>query len=201
MAAAEVKLMLPDGSAIMSDGTHRTAKQLEAPQLAAQLGREIESGRRAQATLERMHRKLVDLPETPQKMNAIACVLMYTHVGLSNDDIAIALQTTAENVKKLKELEAYQQLAEMLDNTVFEDAKTNAKHIIAKNADVAASTMVNAMASSDESVAVVAAKEVMRIAGVGEGREGNRMSGLRIVVETDNGEAKNTVSVSLNGSG
>lgn len=195
----EVRLMLPNGDAIMSDGSRRTAKQLEAPQPAAQLGREIASGRRAQETLERMHRKLADLPEDGMQMNAIACCIAYTYAGLSDADIAEALKTSIENVKRTKDMEAYVQFAEMLDSTVFEDAKKHAKHIISRSSARAATRMVDAVESADESVAVVAAREVLKLAGVNEGHDASRLGGLRIVIETAGAKDKQEITVSLNG--
>lgn len=207
----EVRLTLTDGSVILNDGTRISKVELErqqelakrkevtVPQPAVQLGREIESGRSAQRTLERMHRKLVDLPEQGDKMNAICAVITYSNVGLSDEDIAIALRTTPHNIKLLKECEPYKQLAEMFDQTVFEDAKKQAKHIISRNADKAAQKMVDMVQSEDESIAVVASREVLRLSGVEEKRSDGNIGGLRIVIETADDVKEQNIHISVNG--
>src|SRR4029077_6931915 len=121
----EVALYLPDGQVVLKSGkVVRPVSALpihtnNAPKHAA---REIKNGRQAAETLERIHRKLGDLPEEAEKMNAIACVLLYTGVGISDTDIEIALKTSVESIVRIKSLDAYTQLAEMFDSTVFEDA-------------------------------------------------------------------------------
>lgn len=206
--ARTVKLKLPDGRVILSDGTPMSAEQWEREQArkeiavaqpAAQIGREIESGRSAQRTLERMHRKLVDLPESGDKMNAICAVMAYSAVGIKDEDIAVALRTTPANIKMLKECEPYKQLAQMFDETVFEDAKKQAKHIIARNADKAATKMVALVDSDDESVAAVASREVLRLSGVEEKRQDGALGGLRIVIETAEDVKEQNITISVNG--
>lgn len=194
-----VKLTLPDGTVILENGRSVKPNAVSVAQPAVQIGREIQSGRQAARTLERMHRKLVDLPETSDKMNAIAAVLMYTNIGISDDDIAVALRTSTENIARLKALDSYTQLAEMLDNTVFEDARTNAKHIIARASDAAAQRFAHEVHNDDPNIALVASRDVMRIAGVDAGRESSGLTGLKIVIESSDGKGDRDVTVTING--
>ena len=190
---SNVKLTLPDGRLVLDTG------EVVVPQPAAELAREIESGREATRTLERIHRKLGDLPEQTEKMNAIAAVLMYTGVGLSDVDIAVALKTSSENIERLKELDAYKQLAEMFDSTVFEDAKRTANHIVSRASADAAARLVTAIRDKDSQVAVVASRDVLRLAGVGADRANDsRISSLNIKI-TRTGEHKDDeITVELN---
>src|SRR5215475_7771554 len=109
----EVALYLPDGQVVLKSGKVvrpvaalpvRAQEIVDAGDTPKAKAREIKNGRVAMETLERIHRKLGDLPETSEKMNAIACVLMYTGVGLADTDIAVALRTSVENVQRLKAL-------------------------------------------------------------------------------------------------
>lgn len=192
----EVALHLPTGEVVLKSG--RVMKPVQARQPAAQLGREIKSGRAAAATLEKVHRKLGDLPETTEKMNAIACVLMYTGVGLSDTDIAVALKTSADNIQRLKELDAYKQLAEMFDSTVFDDAKRQANHILAKSATHAAYRMIDAIDDAEITQnQLSAARDVLRLAGVGTDRvDEAKISNLNIKI-TRKGDADD-VTVEIN---
>lgn len=190
---SNVKLTLPDGRLVLDTG------EVVVPQPAVEIAREIESGREATRTLERIHRKLGDLPEQTEKMNAIAAVLMYTGVGLSDVDIAVALKTSAENIERLKELDAYKQLAEMFDSTVFEDAKRTANHIVSRASANAAQRMVEAIRDKDSQVALVASRDVLRLAGVGADRANDsRISSLNIKITRTGEKHEDEITVELN---
>lgn len=192
----DVAIVLPTGETVYTDG------RVEKPgmQVAAGLSREIMSGRRAAVALDKMHRKLGDLPDTADRLNPICAVITYRAIGLSIEDIAVALRTTTENIQRLMELDAYRQLVEMFDQQVFEDAKTNAKHIIARAADRAAIKMVEHVEDDDPNISIIAGREVLRMAGVSTDEDrGKQMGGLKIIVEKSDGKDKDSVTVTLEG--
>lgn len=193
---ANVKLTLPDGSLLLPNGT--VIKPQQAVQPAVTIGREIQSGRAAARTLKRVHRQLGDLPDGDTKqLNAIAAILMYTGVGLSDSDIATALGTTTAVVDGIKQLDAYRQLSEMFDSAVFDDAKRTASHILAGAATNAASRMVDAVESRNEQVAVVAAREVLKMNGIStEQTSTEKKSGLNIKI-VRKGEKTNTETITV----
>jgi hypothetical protein len=186
---SDIALNLPDGSVVHRDGRVvkprlEVVSSLATTQPAVQLAREIESGRAAARTLDRIHRKLGDLPAEAEKMNAIAAVLMYSQIGLRDEDIAVALKTSLVAIEALKKLDAYQQLEQMFDTTVFEDAKRTANHLVARASSRAVQRLVEAVESTDESVAVVASDKITKMAGIGAGEEQNkRIGGLNIVIK------------------
>lgn len=195
--ADEVALYLPDGQIVLKSG--KVVKPVQAPQTSVVAAREIKNGRQASEALERIHRKLGDLPETSEKMNAIACVLMYTGVGLDDADIAVALKTSVENVTRLKELDAYKQLAEMFDSAVFEDAKQQANHIVARAASRAADRMVREVENEDPMIGLAAAREVAKMAGVGVDRvDPAKISTLNIKVTRKGDTKDDEVTVEVN---
>lgn len=191
------KLKLPDGSLLMADGT--VIKPHQATQTAVTIGREIQSGRAAARTLKRVHRQLGDLPEGDTKqLNAIAAILMYTGVGLSDDDIAVTLGTTSDVVGRIRELDAYRQLSEMFDSAVFDDAKRTAAHILANASASAADRMVGFMESPNEQVALVAAREVLKTNGIStEHATGEKKSGLNIKIVRKGEKKDETITVEL----
>jgi hypothetical protein len=179
----EVALHLPDGQVVLKSGKVVRPVEKTVAQPAVIAAREIKNGRQASDTLERIHRKLGDLPEQTEKMNAIACVLMYTGVGLRDDDIAIALRTSTDNVRRLKELDAYKQLSEMFDGAVFEDAKRTANHIVTRASARAANRIVSLLDAESDDVALAAARDVTRLAGVGADRvDPAKISSLNIKI-------------------
>lgn len=195
-SSSEVALVLADGRKVLKSG--QVIKEVEVPQPAAQVHREIESGRAASRTLERMHRKLGDLPDIPQKMNPIAAILVYNAIGLSNDDIATALGASTAQIETIKSSDPYKQLSDMFDKTIFEDAKRNAKHIVAKASDKAAQRIVDFIDSKDSLISLSASKEIARLGGISLADEHVRpISGLKIVIEKSDGAQKDEVTVTL----
>lgn len=194
---SHVKLKLPDGSLLLSDG--RVIKPQQAMQPAVASAIEVKNGRAARRTLDRVHRKLGDLPDGDAKqLNAIAAILMYTGVGLSDDDIAVALSTHVDVVKSIKELDAYRQLSDMFDSTLFDDAKRNAAHIVARASANAAERMVEAIGSENEQSAIVASREVLRMNGISTENTGTeKKSGLHIKIVRKGEKTDDTITLEI----
>ncbi len=192
-----VKMRLPNGDYLYADGTVAKEKKIE--QTAVTVTREIQNGRAAAKTLERMHRKIGDLPEGDSKqLNAIAAILTYTQVGLSDADIAVALGTHTDIVSGIKELDAYRQLSDMFDSNVFDDAKRTASHILAGASAKAANQLVASVDSGDEQIAVVAAKEVLKMNGISaETQQSERKSGLNIKIVRRGEKRDDTITVEI----
>lgn len=188
-------VVLPTGEKVYFTDSRVVSPAVE--QTAAGLSREIVSGRQASQFLERTHRKLGDLPDSSDRLNPICAVITYTAIGLSDEDIATALKTTVSNITKLRELDAYAQLTEMFDKTVFEDERRNAKHIIARASSRAAVTMVSLVEDRDPNIAINASREVLKMTGISTDDERAKMlSGLKITFVKDDGKGE-TVKVTL----
>jgi hypothetical protein len=186
LADDRVALTLADGKLVLKDGSVVT----ELPKQAVMVSREIESGRAASRTLQRMHRKLGDLPDIPQKMNPVAAVILYTCIGLQDADIATALGATEAQIATIKESELYGQLFKLFDRTVFDDARQNARHIIARASDKAATVMVDALESDDPLIKLSASREVMKLGGISlEEKNERAISGLHIRITRKEDEA------------
>lgn len=194
MSEQAVMLTLPSGEQVLQDGTiHDPNKQT-----AARISTEIISGRAASALINKVHRRLGDLPDTSSRLNPICAVITYTAIGLSNADIAVALDTTVENIERLKGLDSYAQIAEMFDQTVFENEKQQAKHIIAKHAHRAAASMVSMIEDGDPNIALAASRDVLKIAGVDTREDTDRkMDGLKITIIKSDRQGSDSVTVTL----
>lgn len=99
---------LPDGRKI---NIHTGEPASAMPSSMAQIPKHSE----ARETVAATRRKLVDLPALPEKMNVISVVVSYVLFGLSEDEIAIALQVSADRIRAIKMLDAY---TEMYDQVV-----------------------------------------------------------------------------------
>lgn len=192
-----VKMRLPNGDFLYADGTVQKEKKVIQP--AVQTVREVQNGRTAARTLEKMHRKLGDLPEGDSKqLNAIAAILTYTQVGLSDADIASALGTHEEVVKNIKELDAYRQLSDMFDTNVFDDAKRTASHILARASANAADKLVAAVDSPNDQISVVASREVLKMNGISaETQTSERKSGLNIRILRKGEKRDETITLEI----
>src|ERR1700753_3288441 len=124
------ELILPDGTVILPDGSIKDP--------AVEAATIVENGTTAIALVQRMRRTLGDMPDVPRNMNPVACVIVYTQVGLSDEDIAAALSTDLDTIQRLKASEIYSKLTELFEERVFEDERKTAQHIISKHSATAA---------------------------------------------------------------
>jgi hypothetical protein len=158
LAAPNEPLVLADGTKI-DPATGKVIKE--------QVSRfvEVPSGREAQRTVARTKRKLADMPAPPQQMNALSVVLTYTMTGLSDDDIAIATGLTTEQVERMRTLEAYTQLHELVSKSLVDQDADNVRTLFTANAKNAASRMLQLADSENETVAIRAAADILDRAG------------------------------------
>jgi hypothetical protein len=61
-------------------------------------------------------RVLKELPAPPNVFNGVACVFVYTVLGLSDRDIAEALNVLEEDVEAVRAMEAYEQCFDLISN-------------------------------------------------------------------------------------
>lgn len=183
------ELILPDGKRILPDGT------IIDP--ATQMAEEIVSSRNAVALITKMKRNLGDLPDIPSNMNPICVVLTYTSIGLSDADIATALSTTEDNIRKLKDLDSYQMLEKMFDERIFEDEQRNARHIISKYSSRAAQKMVDLVDAKSGDLALAASRDVLRIGGVDKSQQNTGMTSFKIIMVDGDEVKKQSIEIKI----
>lgn len=164
LAKQDEPLVLADGTRINpSDGT----VMRDAPTYV-----EIPTHRDAQQIVAATRRKLGDLPDVPARINPLSCVLMYTVLGLSEQDIAIALGTTTVQVGRIKTLDAYTQLYNDLINSLVDNEIADVRAYIASHAKHSAKRIVEfAKQTNDSVLAFGAAKDILD-------RSGNRAADI-----------------------
>ncbi|MDP7302791.1 MAG: hypothetical protein QGG09_06795 [Pirellulaceae bacterium] len=126
---------------------------------------EVPRGSEAQKQMMQVRRRLVDLPEVPEKMHAVGLVLMYELFGLPDQDIALACGITAQQVGVIKMADAYKTLSdEIVQSVIAQDADVirNSFHA---NAMAAADRINEFIHSDSEGIALSASKDALDRAG------------------------------------
>ncbi len=125
---------------------------------------EIPSASEAQAIVARTRRSINELPLQPGAMNTLAAVLTYTMWGLSNQDIAIALSITVEQVRNIKKLDEYKSLSGEIVKAVMEHEAHDIRNFFQQKSREAAEKIVE-LIDEDGALGLHAAKDVLDRAG------------------------------------
>ena len=156
MPESEHYMVLPDGTKINLETGKPQAKQYV----------DIPSNTEAQALVTSARRKLVDLPDIPERMNAISCVVAYTLFGLDEDEIALALNVPVERVVAIQMLDAFHDMTDAVAKGIQQtdiDPVTNA---ISQQSMIAVNKVVSTMnEAEDEKLQFDAARDLLDRAG------------------------------------
>lgn len=188
LATTSDTLILPNGIEIHPDGTIKDP--------AVEAATQVENGRTAIAMVQRMRRTLGDMPDVPRNMNPVACVIVYTQVGLSDEDIAASLSCDLETITRLKSSEIYSKLTELFEERVFDDEARTARHIISKHSARAAQKIVNLVDAKSGDLALAASRDVLRIGGVDKSAQIQGLSSLKIVM-VDRADTKQEITITV----
>lgn len=111
----------------------------------------IPSASEAQAIVAKTRRSIADLPMPSNQMNALSLVMFYKMYGLSNNDVAITVGVSLEQVKNIQALEQYKNLFADIQKSVLEHEADDIREFFKQNAKGAASKIVE-IAQEDEGV-------------------------------------------------
>lgn len=192
LAQVNDPLVLPDGTCIEPD---RKNDRLEALQQARAIASDP-------ATFKpNARRSIVELPEQGKNMNAIALVFTYTLLGLSNAEIADALNTTTRTIEAVKQTNAYEEVFLTIKDEFVNANSSLLESRIAAYSHLALDEVVTLAAKSDkESIRLSASTDILDRAGVNQKRFDERnqqqeASKLNIVITN----AKDTeVNIDMN---
>src|SRR5215831_4937785 len=121
---------------------------------------EIPAATEAQEIVAKSRRSVAELPVAPQQMNGLSLVCFYTMWGLSNQDIAIQIGCTIDQVKSIKKLPEYHQLHQDIFRSVMETEANDVRGFFQQRAKDAATTIVN-MIEEGGALGLTAAKDVL----------------------------------------
>lgn len=122
---------------------------------------EVPSATQAINTIKRVHRTLADLPAPPKQMNIISAIISYSLVGLSDEDIAIALDITVKQVTVIKEQDIYRKMEENIVSNMMVSDADNIGNIIKAHSTTAINKIVALIGCKDEKIGLKAAQDVL----------------------------------------
>ena len=111
----------------------------------------IPSASEAQAIVAKTRRSIADLPMPSNQMNALSLVLFYKMYGLSNNDVAVTVGISLEQVKNIQALDQYKNLFGDIQKSILEHEADDIREFFKQNAKGAALKIV-AIADEDEGV-------------------------------------------------
>lgn len=104
----------------------------------------IPSASEAQAIVARTRRSVAELPLPTGQMSVIGLTLFYTMWGLSNQDIAVAINLTVEQIANIKKLPEYTTAQDDVKNAVLEHETADIRTFFQQNARIAAENILEA---------------------------------------------------------
>jgi hypothetical protein len=128
-------------------------------------GVEVPSGPEAQRIVTAARRKLSELPEVPQTMNAVSVILSYTLFGLDDEEIAIATKLTTTQISRIKQGDAYTQMHDAVVRSVLDSETNVVRELFVKKAKQAAEVVVRAMEEGTRADRMAAARDILDRSG------------------------------------
>lgn len=150
----------------LADGTQidpNTRKPLNQPRVDRRV-REHAAPSANKLANERRHStrmRINELPCDPKTANVYGVVLFYVLMGIPDLDILDATGMSPAQLKSIKGSDAFDELRSKLVGAVREAQTSEVRGIIANASAIAAETIVSLMDSSDEKIALAAAKDIM----------------------------------------
>lgn len=128
---------------------------------------EIPSASQAIAIIAKTKRNVAELPLPPQKMNAVSLVLFYSMWGLAENDIAITVNITRDQVNNIKKLPEYLAMSQDIQRSILQHETNEVRDIFQKHARGAAEKIVEiaADADADSVLGFKAAQDILDRAG------------------------------------
>lgn len=189
LAEPGTELILPNGVTIAPDGSRKDP--------IAENATEILNARESVKLVQKIQRSVGDLPDIPENMNPVCCIMAYTAVGLNDIEISKALNTTVENIERIKALDIYSEFERMFDERIFDDEVRNARHIIAKAQSRAAIKMTSLIDSNSGDLALMAAAKTMSIGGLDKSTQNQGMTKLQIVMVDSDELKRNKIEIKV----
>jgi hypothetical protein len=164
-------LRLHDGTLVFKDG--RVVRPDKEPERVVPLSTpapkiklvEVPTHAEARELVVNVRKKLSDLPEVPRTMNAVSAVLAYSLFGLDDDEIAVAVSTTVDRVRAIRELPAFTAMRNDIVANVLDAEKGEVRELFAKHAREATTQVISVMRNGKASDRLKAAADVLDRSG------------------------------------
>ena len=126
---------------------------------------EVPSNSEAQQQVSALRRRLVDLPDVPQRMNTISVVVAYELFGLSAKDIALAVGLSEAQVGNIMMLDAYSEMRDHVIDGIRENDASEVRDVFVQKSKRSAERIVELAESGRPDIALSASKEVLDRSG------------------------------------
>lgn len=126
---------------------------------------EVPSNSEAQQQVSALRRRLVDLPDVPQRMNTISVVVAYELFGLSAKDIALAVGLSEAQVGNIMMLDAYSEMRDHVIDGIRENDASEVRDVFVQKSRRSAERIVELSESARPDIALSASKEVLDRSG------------------------------------
>jgi len=122
---------------------------------------EVPTHEDAQKRVVATRRRLIDLPDIPERMNTLGLVLSYELFGLFPNDVAIATGLTLEQVTNIMMLDAYTDLRRTVVEGIVEQDADSVRSIFVQKSRRSAERIAELAESNRPDIALMASKEVL----------------------------------------
>lgn len=122
---------------------------------------EVPTAVEAQERVVATRRRLIDLPDIPERMNTLGLVLAYELFGLFPNDVAIATGLTLDQITNIMMLDAYGELRTTVVDGIVEQDAQGVRDVFAQKAQRSAERIVELAESTRPDIALSASKEVL----------------------------------------
>lgn len=150
-------LPAPNEPLILADGTRIDAKT-RAPANSVEIPRHTD----LQAHVVRTRRKLDDLPDVPRRMNVLSIIVTYTLFGLTNAEIATALELEEPRIAALKSLAPFKEMLTEVTKSAIKRDGDEVRNLLQQESLNAVNRVTHLMNNAEtESVQLSAARDIL----------------------------------------
>lgn len=125
----------------------------------------VPSNMEIQRDIVASHKRLHDLPLPPEKMNIVSVVLVYSLMGITEEDIATTLRVDEDIIRNIKTSDVYASIKKEFVNAIIENDLDNVRDMFTSASHTAARSMVEMLESNNEATKMSAAKDILDRAG------------------------------------
>lgn len=157
---------------------------------------EVPSAKEAQRLVMNIRRTIAELPDVPKTMTPINVVMVYEMFGLTDEQIAIAVNITVSQVQNIKNHDAYSKMRNVIIQNMLDSNADEIASIIAAGQKKAATKLTSLVDNQDDKIALDASKAVLSANGMRDGADA--MSAMSImIIRRDNATPMPNITISM----
>ena len=125
----------------------------------------IPSATEAIRAVERVNKRISDLPVPPKQMNVVSLVMSYSLFGLSDNDIGIAIGLSIEQIGRIKMSDAYGDVRETIVENIIESDAEAVRTMFTDASKGAVNKLIEIANKADDKTALGAVNSILDRAG------------------------------------